>query len=286
MKFFVTGATGFIGSHFVREALTNGHEVVATYRTGPERLVMSPGLTWLRAELDALPAAAMNGCDALMHFAAVGVSPKQASRAELAHWNIAVPQVLLEAAHAAGVRRSVVAGSFAEYGRSADLYELIPPTAPLLPTTSYASSKAASFACCHATAIELGMELCYLRIFSAYGDGQFETNFWPALKAAALSGRDFPMTAGEQTRDYVAVQAVARAFLHAALRPDVAAAQPLVRNVGSGRPVTMHEFARHWWSHWGATGTLQVGALPYRANEVMRFAPLITEGPGELVLST
>jgi nucleoside-diphosphate-sugar epimerase len=285
MKFFVTGATGFVGSHFVRQASAAGHEVVASHRAGTDRLFASPGLTWFQAELDALPPTAMQGCDALMHFAAAGVSPKQASRAELAHWNVAVPQLLLEAAQAAGVRRAVVAGSFAEYGRSADLYDLIPPTAALLPTTSYASSKAASFACCHATAIELGMELCYLRIFSAFGDGQYETNFWPALKAAAVAGRDFPMTPGEQMRDFVAVQTVARAFLHAALRPDVAAAQPLVRNIGSGRPVTMREFARHWWAHWGAAGALQVGALPYRANEVMRFAPLITEGPDEMDLS-
>ena len=55
-------------------------------------------------------------------------------------------------------------------------------------------------------AVQEHIELCYLRIFSAFGDGQFADNFWPALQLAAESGSDFPMTAGEQVRDYVAVK--------------------------------------------------------------------------------
>jgi len=34
MKLFVTGGTGFIGSHFLNAALKNGHEVVAQHRPG------------------------------------------------------------------------------------------------------------------------------------------------------------------------------------------------------------------------------------------------------------
>jgi nucleoside-diphosphate-sugar epimerase len=277
MKFFVTGATGFVGAHFVRRALRAGHSVLATRRPGRTPQAAPAQLQWLDIELDEVEAGHFEGCDALVHFAAAGVSPKQASRLELMHWNVTVPQILLERLHTAGLRRAVIAGSFAEYGLSADAHMLIPPDAPLLPTTSYASSKAACFVTCHATAVELGLELCYLRIFSAYGEGQFESNFWPALKKAALGGSNFAMTAGEQVRDYVPVEDVAATFLHAASRRGVRSGTPLVYNVGSGEPVTMREFAEHWWRRWDAKGVLQVGALPYRPNEVMRFAPLITE---------
>jgi hypothetical protein len=60
--------------------------------------------------------------------------------------------------------------------------------------------------------------------------------------------------------------------LHAPISPG----QPWVRNVGSGRPTRIADFARHWWKLFEAKGTLQVGALPYRPNEVMRYVPLIT----------
>lgn len=277
MKFFVTGATGFLGTYFVQHAIQSGHSVKALKRPGSPARAAIPDVQWVDLELDQVQASNLEGCDALVHFAAAGVSPKQASRLDLMHWNVTASQLLLERAHTAGVRRVVVAGSYAEYGLSADKYDLIPPNAPLLPTTSYASSKAACFVTCHATAVELGLELCYPRVFSAYGEGQFESNFWPALRKAALEGRDFEMTAGEQIRDYVPVNDVAIAFLHAASRDDIVKGAPTVYNVGSGRPVTMRAFAEGCWNRWHAKGQLKVGALPYRANEVMRFAPLITD---------
>lgn len=277
MKIFVTGATGFVGSYFVRQALASGHNVRATRRSVSSTGPIDSKLEWIDVNLDAVGTQHFEGCGAFVHFAAAGVSPKQATREELMHWNVTVPQMLLDRAHSAGIRRVVIAGTFAEYGLSANQYELIPPDAPLLPTTSYASSKAACFVTCYANAIELGLELCYLRIFSAFGDGQYESNFWPALRKAALDGHDFEMTPGGQIRDYVPVDQVARSFLHAATRPDVSAGSPIVFNVGSGKPVSMRAFAELWWQRFRATGTLRVGALPYRPNEVMRFVPLITD---------
>lgn len=277
MKIFVTGGTGFIGSHFIHHALNAGHSVRAIRRG--ERATSKNGtkLEWLNFNLDAVESKHFEGCDALVHFAAAGVSPKQEARDSLIYYNASVPQMLLERAHDAGLRRVVIAGTFAEYGLSANNYESIPPDAPLLPTTSYASSKAACFVTCHATAIELGLELCYLRIFSAFGDGQYKSNFWPSLRDAAFQGRDFEMTLGEQVRDYVPVDQVAKSFLHATTRKDILVASPMVRNVGSGSPVTMRMFAETWWKRFNATGTLKVGALAYRPNEVMRYAPLVSD---------
>ena len=182
---------------------------------------------------------------------------------------------LLEVAHDAGVPRVVVAGSFAEYGRSADCYDFIPVNAPLLPTTAYAASKAAGFMAAWSYAIEAKIEMCYLRIFSAYGEGQYAGNFWPALREAAQSGRDFPMTPGEQVRDYVPVEDIAQEVVHAVVRGDIDAGSPLVLNVGSGTPVTMRAFAEYWWARWHAPGKLLPGAVPYRPNEPMRFVPVV-----------
>jgi nucleoside-diphosphate-sugar epimerase len=173
----------------------------------------------------------------------------------------------------------VVSGSFAEYGRSADRYELIPVGAPLEPTSAYAASKAAGFIAASTFAIENQIELCYLRIFSVFGEGQYAGNFWPALREAARAGQDFPMSPGEQIRDYIPVEDVAAALHRSVLRKDVQPGFPLVLNIGTGVPVSMRGFAEKWWSHWGATGKLLVGALPYRQNEPMRFVPLVEAHP-------
>jgi hypothetical protein len=48
---------------------------------------------------------------------------------------------------------------------------------------------------------------------------------------------------------------------------------PCVRNVGSGRPQTVRQFAERWWREFGAQGKLLIGDLPYRSDEVMRYVP-------------
>jgi nucleoside-diphosphate-sugar epimerase len=174
------------------------------------------------------------------------------------------------------VKRVIIAGTFAEYGRSADRYELIPPHASLEPTYGYAASKAAASVAVQAFAIEQKMELAYLRIFSAFGEGQYEGNFWPALRKAALAGDDFEMTLGEQIRDYMPVEKVAQSFWNAVTSLDITPGFPYVANVGSGEPTSMKEFAEYWWKQWNASGALNYGALPYREGEVMRFVPQVT----------
>lgn len=222
--------------------------------------------------MDQITAADLHNVDALIHVASVGVSPQQATWTEVFYWNVTVLIQLLMEAKKASVKRVVIAGSSAEYGLSADRYDFIPADAPLFPTTHYAASKAAGYIAASAFAAEQNIEIVYLRIFSAYGPGQYEKNFFPALKQAAISGTDFAMTKGEQIRDFIPVETVAQALLHGAERTDVQAGVCRVENLASGQPQTMLEFATHWWELWHAKGNLLPGLIPYRPNEPMRFA--------------
>lgn len=278
MRIFVTGGTGFVGGHFIRSAIEHGHDVTALRRVGSRaRIGFDLEPEWLDASLDCVGARQLRGFDGLVHFASAGVSPQRASWQDLIQWNVNAPMTLVQEAARAGIARIVAAGSFAEYGRSAHRYDAIPADAPLLPVGGYAASKAALFTCLHGYAVETRLELCYLRIFSAYGEGQHEENLWPALRRAAEEDRDFPMTLGEQVRDFIAVEDVADTFLRALVREDVCPGDPCVCNVGSGQPVTVRAFSERWWKRWKARGRLQIGALPYRPNEVMRFVPQLDD---------
>ncbi len=85
------------------------------------------------------------------------------------------------------------------------------------------------------------------------------------------------MSPGEQIRDFIPVESVAQAFLRVLDIPlDTRHSTPLVANIGTGKPQTLRAFAEHWWKHWGATGKLLPGALPYRPNEVMRYVPKVS----------
>lgn len=274
MKILITGGTGFIGSYVVSAAINSGHEVCVLRR--PDKVLrrdLPDDPVYLTKRLDEVSAKDLSGFDVVIHLAATGVSPQKASVSELIYWNIDATMHLLQRVREANVRRVVIAGTCAEYGSSADRYSFIPWFAPLLPCSSYAASKAAAFLASRAYAIESKLEYVYLRVFSAYGVGQYPKNFYPALRAAAISGEDFEMTLGEQIRDFVPVEKVAKDFLWAACMISLNAGEPLIRNIASGNPTSLKEFARSHWSQLGAKGKLKLGALPYRENEVMRLVP-------------
>jgi nucleoside-diphosphate-sugar epimerase len=90
----------------------------------------------------------------------------------------------------------------------------------------------------------------------------------PQLIATALRGEDFPMTPGEQTRDFVYVGDAADAVLRAAFSP---AATGEVFNVCSGVEHSILSVARRVHELMESNTRLLVGALPYRANEAMRL---------------
>lgn len=283
MRLFITGATGFIGSHVVRLALAQGHEVVALRRPGSAaRIPLPTAPAWVDGDLTSLihdDGAALEGCDALIHLAAAGVNPTSqlaSSWSTLFKANVNDSLGAWRCSVGRGVRRIVVCGSCFEYGTSGERYDFIPPTAPLEPTHAYAASKAAATMAALGLARAERVECAIVRPFHVFGEGEDDARFWPSLARAARNGIDFPMTAGEQVRDFIPVENVAASLLSMAVDRPLVAGEPEVHNLGSGVPTTIREFATSWWSHWKARGRLLPGALPYRPGEVMRYVPELT----------
>jgi len=279
MRIFVTGGTGFIGAHFLRAAVADGHEVIALRRPGSKpRVEVDDAVQWLDGSFSDVDfthfGELSNSC--LVHLAAYGVSPQPCEWETAFRVNVFESLSLVRKAVAAGVPRVICCGSCVEYGVSAERYEFVPPDAPLEPIGPYATSKAAQSIALAGLARELKFSLALLRPFTVFGEGQNEANFWPSLRQAALSGQDFPMTDGSQVRDFISVEEVAKRFLKVALRKDLVPGAPCIENVGTGSELTLKCFAKFWWEKWGASGQLLFGAVPLRANEIMRYVPKIS----------
>jgi nucleoside-diphosphate-sugar epimerase len=277
MKLFVSGATGFLGSHFIRAASEAGYQVTALRRNrdSEPRIPLPHALSWLDKGLREVTEQDLTGHDVLVHLAAAGVD-LQAGWEECFRVNVSDSLDLWIKAAKAGINRFVIVGSCFEYGRSGERFAFIPPDAPLEPVTAYGASKAAASVAALGLAAEAGLKLSVVRPFHIFGEGQGESSFWPSLRRAALSGEDFEMTAGEQIRDFSPVEAVAKGLLNACAEP-VEPGIPNVRNLGTGSPRSLQEFAREWWAQWHASGHLLVGAKPYRKGEVMRYVPEIVQ---------
>jgi len=277
MKLFVTGGTGFIGAHFINSAIDDGHDIIALQReSGRKRIKSKSEPKWIYGNLDGDYGEVFQECDMLVHLASAGVSPQPTTWSECLKENVLNSMLLCEKAVNHGIKKIVVSGTALEYGISASRYYKIPPNAPLEPIGAYASSKAAFFELIHGMAIERNISLSYLRLFTVYGEGQFENNLWPSLYKAAVLGNDFKMTMGEQVRDFISVEDVAREILKIVNSDDFDYERPRVMNIGTGDARTVLEFAEYWWKKWNATGKLLPGSIPYREGEVMNVLPLIT----------
>ena len=152
----------------------------------------------------------------------------------------------------------------------------------------YALGKFVQERMCLIVAGAYGMECCALRLFNVYGPGQALSNPYTgvlAIFAARLANGQRPMVFedGEQRRDFVHVEDVARAFRLAMQRPE---ANGQVINVGSGRSVTIAEMAERLAAAMGRpdirpliTGEARRGDIRHcfadigRAREVLGFEP-------------
>lgn len=119
MKVLVTGGTGFLGSHVVRQLLAAGHRARLLYRSAA-KLEALAGLKFEAVLGDLHDSAALNracaGCDAVMHIAAKADYWKDDDRAALWRINVEGARNLFAAAAAAGVGRVIFTSSASAIG--------------------------------------------------------------------------------------------------------------------------------------------------------------------------
>lgn len=217
MRIFVTGATGFIGAHFVERALAEGHQVVGLYRgDGPRHRECIEHLRSRGADLrrgDILQpesfAGAMAGCDVVCHFAAA-FRESGADEAYFARMNVDGTTNVAKAAAASGVKRFVHCGTAGIYGQR--VAGTIDEKTPIRPWNSYERSKLAADEQVRAIASASGMQYVILRPTAVYGPRDERLS---KLFRSVEKGR-FPLFGpGEGRRHMIYVTDLADAFLRA-----------------------------------------------------------------------
>jgi len=117
MKLFITGATGFVGAHVARMAAEQGAELRLLTRASSNVKNLPAGADVVVGDLRAPAgfAAALQGCDALIHVAA-DYRLWVPDPAEMYKANVEGTRELLRLAREAGVRRVVYTSSVATMG--------------------------------------------------------------------------------------------------------------------------------------------------------------------------
>ena len=252
MRVVVTGGAGFIGSHYVRTALTGGFAGFA-----PDELVVLDKLTYAGNRANLAPVArdprlrlvvgdigdralaeqTLGGADLVVHFAAEShVDRSIDGAAEFVRTNVLGTQTLLAAALEAGVGRFVHVSTDEVYG-SIETGSW-PETDPLLPNSPYAASKASSDLIARAFHRTHGMDVRITRCSNNYGPYQHPEKVVPLFVTNLLDGVPVPLYGdGGNSRDWLHVDDHCRGIQLVADRGRAGE----IYNIGGGTEMTNRE---------------------------------------------
>ena len=243
MRVLITGGAGFIGAHVVHALLDAGHHPVILDRLDFGVHPFLAGLPVSLIEGDVTdPDAVVDGlerCDAVIHLAAqISVPFGESHPRQMMEDNVAGTAGALELAEAVGAREFRWASSAAVYG---DPGGRLPVTeeSPLAPESVYGLSKWAAEELVDHVGASRRITTVTLRLANVYGPGQrtageggVVARFMDRLAEGAPFVREGD---GRQTRDFIYVSDVARAFLHRL------GSSPRVRlNIGTGEATSVN----------------------------------------------
>ena len=240
MKFVVTGAAGFIGSHLAETLSAQGHDVAGVdcftdYYDVALKEENARGLDVQRLDL-AVDDLELDGIDGVFHLAGQpGVRSFGDVFDEYVQRNLVASRRVLERAAGAGVR-TVFASSSSIYG-DAERYPTPEDTEPH-PISPYGITKLGCEQLARAYAQGFGLDAVVLRYFTVYGPRQRPDMAVARIVDALARGAPFELYGdGSQSRSFTYVADVVDATIAAMERAPAGA----VYNVGGGAEATMRE---------------------------------------------
>ncbi|MGC1596188.1 MAG: dTDP-glucose 4,6-dehydratase [Candidatus Acidiferrales bacterium] len=217
MKIFVTGGAGFIGANFIRYVLglETGYSLVnfdkLTYAgnlANLDSVADNLNYSFVRGDIcdPAAVAAAIAGCQAVVHFAAEShVDRSIYEPAPVIETNVKGTFVLLQVARQLNIERFVHVSTDEVYGD-------MPPGAfadensPLQPSSPYSASKASSDLIVKSYIRTFDFPAVITRASNNYGPFQFPEKFLPLMITNALDDKPLPIYGdGKQERDWLHV---------------------------------------------------------------------------------
>lgn len=268
----VTGANGFVGRNLinflVNRPKTNIVAVDVHENFIPLNENLHAGIEYHKGDLSSRPCieklSLMYRFDTIIHLAAI-ISQASDTNTYFAimNSNIQATFLLLEMAqeHKA---RIVFPSTALVYGSQKGPFTEAMQTDP---GDFYALSKLMSEQLIRFYGNRYALSWVIFRIGILYGAGQTNAMFIPTLVSSLLDGKEFPMTKGEQTRDFIYIDDLVNAIEIVLDQPEISG----LFNLGTGHAPMLRDVAVMVEKLVGEENKVRPGAIPYRDKESWEY---------------
>jgi nucleoside-diphosphate-sugar epimerase len=245
-RILITGASGFVGSNLTRRIVRMGFRPHIIIRQNTEcwriadilgkvsvhRLYLEDKPSLLRLVRRVKP-------QVVFHLAAYGGYHFQSDLNRIFSVNIASMINLLESCAGKDLKAFVNTGSSSEYGiKDKPMQEDI----LLDPVNAYGAAKASATLLCRQFAINMGLPVVTLRLFSPYGYYEDFRRLVAGAILNCLDNKPLKFSSPGSVRDFIFIEDVLDAYLKAACRIDKVKGE--IINIGSGRQYSVLEVVK------------------------------------------
>lgn len=271
MKILLTGASGFIGTHVLKNLQQSNEELFISVLTRDSKRFESnskcSNITIYEYDLEEQSSTNLydefGRPDVVIHLAWDGLPNYN----DLIHINknLISSYMFIENMVKHGLPQVVVTGTCFEYGM---VDGCLKESMLTQPDNAYGLAKDSLCKFLQVLQKQHNFTLQWVRLFYMYGEGQSEKSLFSQLELAVKNKEKvFNMSKGEQLRDFLPITQVASNIISIALQKRVEG----IINCCSGQPVSVRTFVEEYLNSRQSKIKLNLGYYPYPTYEPMSF---------------
>jgi UDP-glucose 4-epimerase len=255
---FVTGGTGFVGRHFIKEALKEGYFIYATSRKNKKN---KKNIKWLKGDFSHNWKKQLKNSDILIHFASAGVYQKNLSYNYIFNVNIVESLKLLINAINVGCKNWIIIGSCSENIFESNVKQLNIYNKNKN-NFNYALSKFLFSSLVAIIAKKFKCNCHIMKLFQVYGYGEKKGRLWTSLVRAAKKGNNLNLSMGYQKRDFISISHAVKLIINSLQKFNKSSKSYVnYSHIATGNNITVKNFSEKIWKEMKARGRLNFGKL-------------------------
>lgn len=268
MNILVTGATGFVGKHLVKDLQCRAHEVHILVRPSTDcSSINASHIFTFNDNIDALFVyLRQEQIDGIIHLASLYVAEHKTEQVKsIIESNVYLGTALLEAAKMAGVKWFLNTGTIWQNYNVPDYSDQYNPV------NLYAASKQAFITMAKYYTETSPLRFCTLKLCDTYGADDTRRKIFTLFNEIAVSGKELAMSPGEQRLDILHIDDVVSGFIQLAnMLHDDAIELGEEYILTSGQTHSLKEWAHLYEQQNNVCLNIQWGERGYRQREVMK----------------